>query len=46
MTSLKEIDLSTNKINGIKVSTNDIKGSIISSTQVYDLINMLEVTIK
>ena len=45
-TTLNNIDLSNNIINGIKINLEDIKGCIIDSTQVYDLINLLNIKIK
>lgn len=45
-TSLKGVDLSDNLIEGIAISTDDIKGATISELQAIDLINLLGVKIK
>lgn len=45
-TKLKDIDLSSNNIDGIKVDLNNIKGAIINFQQSIDLIELLGVKIK
>ena len=45
-TSLNNIDLSSNKITGIRIDLKDIKNASISINQMYDLINLLGVNIK
>ena len=45
-TSLNNIDLSSNKITGIRIDLKDIKNATISINQMYDLINLLDVNIK
>ena len=45
-TSLKGIDLSTCKIEGIAISLEDIKGAIVEELQAMDLLYLLGVTLK
>ena len=45
-TSLKGIDLSNNKIEGIAITIEDIKGAIIDQLQAVDLLYLLGVELK
>ena len=45
-TSLKGIDLSNNKIEGIAITIEDIKGAIIDQLQAVDLLYLLGVKLK
>lgn len=45
-TSLKGIDLSKSKIEGIGIALEDIKGAIIDQIQAMDLLYLLGVKIK
>jgi len=45
-TSLKGIDLSSSKIEGIAISIEDIKGAIIDQFQAIDLLYLIGVKLK
>ena len=45
-TSLRGIDLSTSKIEGIAISIGDIEGAIIDQIQAMDLIHLIGVNLK